>query len=144
MGEATAFHGECLCGAVRFEVAPPTRWCLHCHCTLCRKAHGAPFVTWFGVGKDRLRLTRGETTVRWRESSDHGRRAFCNACGSQLFFESTRWPDQIDIARALVDGPIDREPSAHVHLSSKVDWVEIDDALGRYPGEYRSRRPEPD
>jgi hypothetical protein len=24
-------HGGCLCGAVRFELALPSKWCAHCH-----------------------------------------------------------------------------------------------------------------
>jgi hypothetical protein len=140
MRAAQDFNGQCLCGAVRFQVTPPTRWCLHCHCTLCRKAHGAPFVTWFGIGKDQLNITRGESELRWRDSSDHGRRAFCRVCGSQLFFVSSRWPGQIDVVRALVDGPIDRAPSAHVYVSSKADWLEIRDGLDCYPEEYQSAR----
>ncbi len=144
MSSANAFHGECLCAAVRFEVTPPTRWCLHCHCTLCRKAHGAPFVTWFGIGKDQLRMTRGDATLRWCDSSNHGRRAFCQTCGTQLFFESSKWPDQIDIVRALVDGPIDRAPSAHVYVAYKADWLDIEDGLDCYPEEYQSTGPSPD
>ncbi len=143
MNAGEAFCGECVCGAVRFEVSPPSRWCLHCHCTLCRKSHGAPFVTWFGVGKDQLRITQGESEIRWRDSSEHGRRAFCSACGTQLFFVSSRWPGQIDIVRALVDGPIDRAPSAHVYVSYKADWVDIDDGLDCYPEEYQSTRQRP-
>lgn len=141
MSVAKAFNGECLCGAVRFEAAPPTRWCLHCHCTLCRKAHGAPLVTWFGIGKEQLQITKGDGDIRWRNSSDHGRRAFCGRCGTQIFFVSSKWPGQIDVVRALVDGPIDRAPSAHVHVSSKVDWLEIEDGLDRYPEEYQSGKP---
>ena len=49
-----------------------------------------------------------------------------------MLFETTRWPDQVDVVRACVPGPIDREPSAHVHVASKVGWVEIDDGLDRY------------
>lgn len=142
MSETQIFNGQCLCGTVGFQVTPPTRWCLHCHCTLCRKAHGAPFVTWFGVGREQLRVTRGEADIRWRDSSHHGRRAFCRRCGSQLFFVSSRWPGQIDIVRALIDGPIDRAPSAHVYVDYKADWWQIDDDLERFPEEYQSDKPE--
>ena len=38
--------GGCLCGAVRFTAKLPSKWCAHCHCSLCRKAHGAGYVTW--------------------------------------------------------------------------------------------------
>ena len=41
-------HGTCLCGSVRFSASLPSKWVAHCHCTYCRRAHGAPFVTWAG------------------------------------------------------------------------------------------------
>ena len=37
--------GKCLCGAVRFRMRFPSKWVAHCHCTMCRRAHGAAFVT---------------------------------------------------------------------------------------------------
>lgn len=126
------FSGSCLCEAVKFEVTPPTHWCFHCHCTLCRRAHGAPFVTWFGIGREQLQIVKGEDRLRWRHSSDHGRRGFCADCGTQLLFETTRHPGQIDVVRACVAGPIDREPSAHVHVGTQVDWLQIGDGLARY------------
>lgn len=42
-------NGRCLCGALQFSVRFPTKWVAHCHCTMCRRAHGAAFVTWFEV-----------------------------------------------------------------------------------------------
>ena len=53
-------EGGCLCGAVRFEITLPSKWCAHCHCSMCRRAHGAGVVTWFGVPEDRFRITAGE------------------------------------------------------------------------------------
>ena len=140
MGEVEKFSGGCLCGAVRFHVTPPARWCFHCHCTLCRKAHGAAFVTWFGADKTQVRIDQGEDVLRWRASSDHGRRAFCSECGTQIFFETSKYPQQIDVVRACVDGSIDRAPSAHVFVSTRVDWVAIDDGLPRHVGDSSSAR----
>ena len=39
--EGDRVGGSCLCGAVRFEVTLPSKFCAHCHCGNCRKAHGA-------------------------------------------------------------------------------------------------------
>ena len=38
-------HGGCLCGDVRFTVDWPSKWIAHCHCSMCRRAHGAAYVT---------------------------------------------------------------------------------------------------
>lgn len=126
--------GGCLCEAVRFEVTPPTKWCAHCHCTLCRRAHGAAFVTWFGVERDRFAVMSGEEDIAWYRSTPEARRGFCGRCGSTMFFEGDRWPDEIHIALAVMDGPIDRSPGAHVFFDRHVEWIVLGDDLERLGG----------
>lgn len=134
MNDATVLAGGCLCGAVRFEITPPTKWCAHCHCSLCRRAHGAAFVTWFGVARPQFTLVAGGEDLRWYRSTPPARRGFCSRCGSTLFFESERWPDEVHIALAHMDGPIDREPAAHVFFDSRARWAEPGDHLPRLSG----------
>ena len=38
--------GECLCGAVRYEVDIDPVWVSHCRCSMCRKQTGAPVDTY--------------------------------------------------------------------------------------------------
>jgi hypothetical protein len=128
------FDGGCLCGAVRFAVTPPTKWCAHCHCSLCRRAHGAGYVTWVGVPASQFRMLSGDEVLRDYASSPQALRGFCAACGTTLFFRSTRWPDEVHVARAAFDGPIDREPAAHVFYDERVPWAPVDDALPRCGG----------
>jgi hypothetical protein len=40
---ANSIHGSCLCGGVEFEIAGPLSAPLNCHCSQCRKQHGATF-----------------------------------------------------------------------------------------------------
>lgn len=129
MTDDAVLSGGCLCGTVRFEVTPPTKWCAHCHCSLCRRAHGAAFVTWFGVESSQFAVIAGERRLKWYRSSEAARRGFCARCGSTLFFESDSWPGEIHIALAHMDGPIDRAPAAHVFYDSRASWVEVGDAL---------------
>jgi len=129
MSDDAVFSGGCLCGAVRFEVTPPTKWCAHCHCSLCRRAHGAAFVTWFGVEKIRFAMVSGADHICWHLSTPEARRGFCRLCGSTMFFEGERWPDETHIALANMDGPIDRSPQAHVFYDRHVDWVALGDDL---------------
>lgn len=130
-----SFTGGCLCGGVRFEVEPPTKWCAHCHCSLCRRAHGAGCVTWFGVARDQFRLDDAGQLLAWYRSTPGARRGFCSRCGSTLFFEGERWPDERHIALAAMDGPIDREPQAHVFFDSGAPWVHVADDLPRLGGD---------
>lgn len=134
MGDSQLIHGGCLCGAVTFEVTPPTKWCAHCHCTMCRRTHGAGVVTWFGAHSTSFRLVAGSGELQWHRSSPGARRGFCGRCGSPLFFEGERWPGEIHIARASVAGPIDREPTAHVFFDLRVDWLNVHDDLRKLGG----------
>ena len=131
---AASVPGACLCGALRFEVTLPTLFCAHCHCSMCRRNHGAGFVTWFGVPRTGLRITAGESALVRYRSSEHGTRSFCGRCGSSLFCESTRRPDHVDVVLAAVQAPIDRKPQTHVHFDDRADWIEVADALPRLGG----------
>ena len=70
-------HGSCLCGDVRFTVAWPSLWVAHCHCTLCQRAHGAAFATWFGMANDSVRIDDIVGSLRWYASSPGAERGFC-------------------------------------------------------------------
>jgi len=127
-------QGACFCGAIRFAVELPTLFCGHCHCTMCRRAHGAGYVTWLGVPTERFKIVAGgPQLVRFR-SSDHGTRSFCGTCGSTLFCESTRHPEQIDIVLANMQGAIDRPPQFHVYFDDRADWIHVGDDLPRLGG----------
>lgn len=126
--------GSCFCGAVRFEVTLPTLFCVHCHCTMCRRVHGAGYVTWIGVPYSQFRLTSGHQHLKVYRSSEHGRRSFCEVCGSSLFCESTRHPDHIDIVLANLSGAIDRAPQAHYYFSDRAEWISVGDTLPRFGG----------
>lgn len=128
-------HGSCLCGQVRFTVEWPSKWVAHCHCTLCRRAHGAAFVTWFGMQNDHARIDDSAGALRWYASSPGAERGFCAHCGSSLFFRSDRWPGELHIVLANLEGEVDRAPMAHVFWETHVDWATVDpgDGLPRKP-----------
>jgi len=132
----SAIVGGCLCGAVRFAVTPPTLFCCHCHCAWCRRAHGAAFVTWFGVRQEAFELSCGEEALRWYASSEKSERGFCSQCGTTLLFRSTLAPGEVHIARACADGPIDRPPGLHVFYDARVEWMSFADDLPKYDREH--------
>jgi hypothetical protein len=137
----TVVPGSCACGAVRFEIQLPTRFCVHCHCSLCRTNHGAAFVTWVGVAKTQFRLLTSETALTHYASSDHGRRSFCSKCGTSLFCELAAHPNTIDITLTSMRGAIDRGPEAHIYYENHVEWVEARDELPRVDTPLRSGNP---
>jgi len=125
----TSSRGSCLCGEVGFVAALPSKWVAHCHCSRCRRAHGAPFVTWVGFAADAVTVEDERSNLRWHIAEEGGMRGFCGHCGSPMFFKSARWPGELHIARALFLEPIDRAPQAHVFYETHVEWVAVGDEL---------------
>ena len=130
----TAGQGRCLCGAVRFAFDTPSKWVAHCHCSLCRRAHGAAFATWIGVPRSAFRFVAGQADLTSYASTPGAKRSFCRHCGSSLLFESPRWPGEVHVAAALVEGALDRAPEAHVFFDDRVPWLDVADELPRRGG----------
>jgi hypothetical protein len=126
--------GACLCGAVRFEVRLPSKFCANCHCSTCRRAHGAAFVTWVGFPGDQVSITSGDTLHRYATETG-ATRSFCTACGSTLFYEGPRWENEIHVARANIEGDIDRPVSGHAYVDHRASWWSISDDLPQYGGD---------
>ena len=134
MTENEQIHGSCLCGAFKFSAHLPSKWCAHCHCSMCRKAHGAGYVTWVGFEQDRVSFTHGEDQLTWYESSPGAQRGFCRQCGSSLFFRSTRWAGELHIALGCINNVIDRQPQANVFFDNHVEWMPVDKSLKQVDG----------
>jgi hypothetical protein len=135
MNDATTSSsgGGCLCGAVHFRIALPTRWVAHCHCSRCRRAHGAAFVTWVGAHADTASIDDPQGVLRWHAADTGAERGFCGRCGSPMFFRSPQWPGELHVARALFTQPVDREPQMHAYYDTHVDWVHLADDLPTRP-----------
>jgi hypothetical protein len=103
----------------------------HCHCSLCRKAHGTAFSTFVGVPASAFRWTRGAESVRSFASSAVLTRTFCGRCGSKL---PVRWEDEVQMPAAALDGDLGVRPSKHIFVASKAPWHEIRDALPQHAG----------
>ena len=128
-------EGACLCGAVEFRVELPTTACVHCHCTMCQRTHGAGVVTWIALPRAQLTIDSGEQELVRYESSSHGSRSFCGRCGTSLLCESTQRPDEVDIPLANLKSEIDRKPQLHIFFDDRAAWIQIDDGLPRLGGD---------
>ncbi|MEL1263158.1 GFA family protein [Pseudoxanthomonas putridarboris] len=128
-------RAQCLCGRVSLEADLPSLWAAHCHCTLCRRAHGAAFVTWVGMEEARCRVHDAGGNLQWYASSAEGERGFCRHCGCMMLFRGTRWPGELHVAMAHFTTPVDRMPQVHVYWDEHVPWAAVDpgDGLPRKP-----------
>lgn len=124
--------GSCLCSAVRYEVAEPFEEMHHCHCSRCRKAHGAAFSTFARSSTENFRVVAGEDELRHFRSSPPVQRSFCGACGSSLFFRFAALPDAVWVAVGSVDEDPGMRPQAHIFAASKAPWHDIMDELPQF------------
>ncbi|MGV6847738.1 MAG: GFA family protein [Marinibacterium sp.] len=83
--------GQCMCGAVRFSARDVPSEYGACHCEMCRRWTGSALL---GVTLPDGKVTwDGEEHITRVQSSSWAERAFCNRCGSGLWF------------RVTIDGP---------------------------------------
>ena len=77
-----AMTGKCLCGAVKFSAEGVTTNFSACHCGMCRRWSGAPFM----AVRTKSVTFEGEEHIGRYVSSDWAERGFCKTCGTTLFY----------------------------------------------------------
>jgi hypothetical protein len=124
--------GGCLCGAVRYEITGPLLDAGNCHCSMCRKGHGAAFATYANLNPAEFQWTRGEEFVSHYESSANATRIFCSVCGSTLGASTAGKIDSVTLG--TVEGNPGIVPRSHIFVGSKAPWHDISDALPQFEG----------
>ncbi len=122
-------RGECLCGAVAFELEGELRPIYACHCTQCRKTSGH-FWAATSVPDDAMTMTR-QDGLQWYQSSATTRRGFCNQCGASLFWVP-EGEGRTVVAAGSLDGETGLEIKAHVFVRDKGDYYRICDGLPHF------------
>lgn len=124
------YAGGCLCGALRYTSSVKPIEVAYCHCRMCQRLTGATLVPWAIFSTETFSYTQGQPKIY--VSSAHGRREFCENCGSQIAFRSSRRNDNVDITVGTLDDPEAAVPQYHVWCNSRVSWFETADNLPRH------------
>ena len=128
-------RGHCECGRVRYEVDGDIVDFSHCHCSQCRRLHGAAYATFAGVARENFRYESGAADVRVYASSEFNDRVFCEECGSCILVDAKREPGFVYLSMSTVEGDPPRPRGYHQYVGSKAPWHEITDALEQFAGE---------
>lgn len=118
--------GGCQCGAVRFAVRGPIDECNVCHCRMCQKAGGGPFMVFVNVPTTAVRWTGGRRAAF--RSSSIAERGFCRDCGTPLSYQ--RQPERISLAHGALDDPGAIIPTSRLASETVLPWSE---AVGAIP-----------
>ena len=114
-------EGGCFCGAIRYEFEGGDYPIANCHCSMCRKTSGAPYVTWAVVPKSAFSFTSGSPTKLI--SSEAGTRQFCNKCGTPMTCVSSKHPEIVDVTVGSLDHPEDFKPTMDGYEDSRLSWT---------------------
>jgi hypothetical protein len=125
-------NGRCECQRVRFQVDGEINDYSHCHCSQCRRLHGAAFASYAGVERTALKYLSGESQISSYASSDSHQRLFCKNCGSNILVSLTEEPDALYLAMGVIDGSPKLPPAYHIYMGSKAPWYEFDNRGEQY------------
>ena len=119
--ERTA-SGACLCGTVRFVARGVPEKFAACHCEMCRRWTGSALLD-LDVPVENVEWS-GEEHIRTFQSSDWAERAWCDRCGSNLWFRMTQdneWSGSYGIPLGLFDDASGFEMSTEIFIDQKPD-----------------------
>ena len=117
--------GGCQCGAVRYALAGRPEEISLCHCRMCQKASGGPFMTFARFADAAVTWTRG--TLSTFASSNHAIRGFCARCGTPLTYRSRA--EAISFSTGSFDDPAAMIPTSRLGIEALLPWSEHVDQL---------------
>ncbi len=121
--------GGCLCGAIRYEASEAPNWASYCHCAMCRRVSGAPFMSFMQFSDGAFQWTQGSAAQY--ESSPGIIRRFCSTCGTSLTFEAD---GVMFMSLGSLDAPEQVTFDRHTYIQSRLPGMELDDGLPTCPG----------
>lgn len=111
--------GGCQCGAVRYVLtAAPDKPGI-CHCRMCQRAGGGPFMAFGWVRLSQIAWTGTPKTFA---SSTIAERGFCGACGTPLTYR-VRGRDRISVTLGSLDDPEAVRPVEQDGFESRLSWT---------------------
>ena len=117
------YRGSCLCGQIVFDVTGFSDEVAACHCTMCRKFHGAAFGTLVEV--QGLRWLSGKALLKDYAGDNGTVRKFCNHCGTSLaFLARGLGDDQLELAISMFDDEIPIKIDVHIYTDYKANWFD--------------------
>jgi len=123
MSTPSSATGSCLCGAVRFEIAPPSVAFRYCHCSRCQKVTGAAHAANLFVPAAQFKWLSGESLAK-RFNLPGAKRfavSFCSECGTRVPHQVTGTENML-IPAGVLDANPDLRPEGSIFWGSRAGW----------------------
>jgi hypothetical protein len=124
--------GRCLCERVRYQIQGALGPIYHCHCSKCRRWHGAAFRTRASIRRQQFSWLTGEDCLSRYASSDNVTKYFCRVCGSPLISEYKDRPDVLGVPLGGLEGELAVGAQAHIFVDHKASWFAIADDFPQF------------
>lgn len=124
--------GSCLCGGIQYEYDGELQEVVICHCNMCKRAQGTPFVTNAPIKSDLFRIVAGENLLKTYFSSEQKRRVFCTNCGSPIFSQKTDMPETIRLRVGTVTSGKIPAPGYQIFCESIAEWFVMSADMPKY------------
>ena len=134
MTKVRSFISAPVCAApLPIKVAQIETRMANCHCSMCRKFHGAAFATFGEAKSGNFQWLTGQELLKSYTAYNGATRQFCSVCGSSLTFSPANDEHQfIEFSLGSLDTDIPLRPDAHIYIGSKANWIELHDELPKY------------
>lgn len=125
-------EGSCHCGGVTVKLSGEPLDACYCHCSICRRSVGAPFI---GVTVERAEeveivLAEG-VELQSRSTSSYLTRLRCGRCGCAIANQVRTSRRPVDnVMTALFEGPFSY--SRHIYYADRT--VDVADDLPKHDG----------
>jgi hypothetical protein len=114
--------GSCLCGKIQFEIQALLPDIANCHCSMCRKFHGAAYATYGTSTPENFKWLAGEDMIKTYVSSEKAERGFCSHCGSSIYYKLRKQGSDYEIALGVLDDEPNYPVNANIYCSAKPKW----------------------
>jgi len=136
--------GQCVCGAVSYNIVGEPKRVTICHCKWCQRRTGSAYGVEVVFEDSQIKID-DELVTRYRHLSDESGRwldqHFCSKCGSNIGFTLEAVPGIRTIAAGTFDDPSwlqsNQYPCRHVFTRSMQDWTTIPDHVEQYEQHFR-------
>jgi hypothetical protein len=115
------YVGGCQCGKVRYQASGPRDRSSICHCRMCQKASGGPFMAFVRFPADQVHWTSPPAIFA---SSNYVERGFCRDCGTPLTYRNITGAN-VSLTINSLDDPESVRPEQVFSPETVVTWCSV-------------------
>lgn len=122
---------SCLCNKIEFEAEEVPGMTFNCHCSRCKKSHGAAFSTQFIADIKSLKILKGEQYLS-EYHSPKAIRTFCSHCGARLMNYDPKKASYLSVSVSALDHPQGFRPTGECFAPEKLEFITLDPSIPHY------------